>query len=91
MAIYQLRIYEVFDHNKQAFHDRFRDHALRIMKSHGFEFLSIWETEHDGRTEAAYLLKWDDQHAMDAAWEVFRANEEWSEIKRVTAAEHAIW
>jgi hypothetical protein len=31
--VHQLRIYEIFDHNKQAFHDRFRDHAMRIMKS----------------------------------------------------------
>ena len=25
--IHQLRIYEIFEHNKAAFHDRFRDHA----------------------------------------------------------------
>src|SRR6266571_7177794 len=27
--IHQLRIYEIFDQNKQAFHERFRDHAWR--------------------------------------------------------------
>jgi hypothetical protein len=30
-VVHQLRIYEIFDHNKQAFHDRFRNHAMRIM------------------------------------------------------------
>jgi hypothetical protein len=30
-VIHQLRIYEIFDANKKAFHDRFRDHAMRIM------------------------------------------------------------
>ena len=29
--IHQLRIYEIFEHNKAAFHARFRDHATRIM------------------------------------------------------------
>src|SRR5439155_18965891 len=33
--IHQLRVYEIFDQNKQAFHDRFRDHAWRIMRSYG--------------------------------------------------------
>ena len=90
MAIYQLRIYEVFEHNKQPFHARFRDHALRIMRSHGFHFLDIWETESEGRTEAAYLLRWDDEAAMKRAWERFRADEEWTEIKEVTAEQHGV-
>src|SRR5882724_709101 len=30
-VIHELRIYEIFDANKKAFHDRFRDHAMRIM------------------------------------------------------------
>jgi len=42
--IHQLRIYEIFDRNKEAFHDRFRDHALRIMRSYGFYILGMWET-----------------------------------------------
>ena len=29
--IHQLRIYEIFEHNKAAFHQRFRDHAARII------------------------------------------------------------
>ena len=29
--IQQLRIYEIFEKNKAAFHARFRDHAARIM------------------------------------------------------------
>ena len=29
--VHQLRIYEIFESNKSAFHQRFRDHATRIM------------------------------------------------------------
>lgn len=86
--IHQLRIYEIFEHNKAAFHARFRDHAARIMRTYGFKFLAIWETKTEARTEFVYLLEWDDEAAMRAAWERFRADEEWKEIKRVTGAQH---
>src|SRR4029453_8292616 len=42
--IHQLRIYEIFEGNKHAFHDRFRDHAMRIMAKYDFKIVAIWET-----------------------------------------------
>lgn len=86
--IHQLRIYEIFEHNKAAFHERFRDHATRIMKTYGFNILAMWETETDKRTEFVYLLEWTDEIALRAAWARFMADEEWKEIKRVTSAKH---
>lgn len=86
--INQLRIYEIFDGNKVAFHARFRDHAQRIMARHGFRILSMWEATFDGRTEFVYLLQWRDEAEMQAAWAAFMADPEWAEIKRITAAEH---
>lgn len=86
--IHQLRIYEIFEHNKQAFHERFRDHAARIMRKHGFEFVAMWEAKGEQRTEFVYLLAWPDEQAKTAAWVRFMADEEWKEIKRVTGAKH---
>ena len=86
--IYQLRIYELFDHNKAAFHDRFRDHAARIMRSYGFEIVATWEGRMGHRTEFVYLLTWPDEHTMRQAWERFRADQEWDEIKRITRTKH---
>src|SRR5712691_5398542 len=86
--IHQLRIYEIFEHNKQAFHDRFRDHAARIMRKHGFEIVSMWEAKGERRTEFVYLLAWPDEQTKTAAWARFMADEEWKEIKRVTSAKH---
>ena len=86
--INQLRVYEIFENNKAAFHDRFRDHAARIMRRYGFCIVAMWEARGDGRTEFVYLLEWPDEAAMRAAWAAFMADEEWAEIKRVTAAEH---
>ena len=65
----QLRIYEIPRANERVFHDRFRDHALRIMARHGFAVRSIWRSEHEDKVEFVYLLDWPDARAMDAAWE----------------------
>ena len=86
--IHQLRIYEIFEHNKAAFHDRFRDHAARIMKIYGFNILAMWETKTDQRTEFLYLLSWPNETTMRDAWTRFMADEEWKEIKRVTSAKY---
>jgi hypothetical protein len=87
-VIHQLRIYEIFEENKHAFHDRFRDHAIRIMESHGFRFLSIWEAETGERTEFVYLLQWPDEATMKESWAGFMADQEWKDIKKEWAAEH---
>lgn len=86
--IHQLRIYEIFEHNKQAFHRRFHDHAARIMHTYGFKIVAMWEAKTDQRMEFVYLLQWPDEATMREAWAQFRADEEWQQIKQVTSAEH---
>ena len=86
--IHQLRIYEIFERNKAAFHARFREHAMRIMARYGFVFVAMWESKADRRTEFVYLLSWPDVATKEAAWSAFRADDEWKDIKRVTNAEH---
>lgn len=86
--IHQLRIYEIFEHSKTAFHERFRDHAARIMRKYGFDIVAMWETKTDRRTEFVYLLAWPDETDKHTAWARFMADEEWKEIKRLTSAKH---
>ncbi|MBR0753450.1 NIPSNAP family protein [Bradyrhizobium jicamae] len=89
--IQQLRIYEIFEKNKAAFHARFRDHAARIMTGrYGFKFVQMWETRFGDRTEFVYLLDWPDEATKTAQWAAFMADAEWAEIKRVTHAEHGL-
>jgi hypothetical protein len=87
-VVHQLRIYEIFDQNKQAFHARFRDHAMRIMAKYDFKILATWETQHNGRTEFVYLLQWPDRATLTDRWARFMADAEWAAIKKRTAAEH---
>jgi hypothetical protein len=86
--IHQLRIYEIFDANKQAFHDRFRDQAMRIMKKYDFNIVAQWEAKHGARTEFVYLLEWPDEPTMKDRWAKFMADQEWAAIKKETGAKH---
>lgn len=86
--IHQLRIYEIFEDTKLAFHDRFRNHAARLMRQHGFNIVAMWETQNAGRLEFVYLLEWPDEKTKIDAWARFMADAEWTEIKRVTSAAH---
>jgi hypothetical protein len=91
LMIQQLRIYEIFEKNKAAFHGRFRDHAARIMQArYGFKIVAMWETKFGDRTEFVYLLEWPDEATKTAQWAAFMADGEWTEIKRVTHAEHGL-
>ncbi len=86
--IYQLRIYEIFESNKQAFHERFRDHAMRIMRTYGFTIVAQRESKSAHRTEFVYLLRWSSEAVMKAQWAKFMADHEWADIKRESAAKH---
>ena len=83
-VIHQLRIYEIFDSNKKAFHDRFRDHAMRIMAKYDFKIVATWESKKDNRTEFIYLLEWPDKETMTDRWETFLRDQEWIKIKKET-------
>lgn len=87
-TVYQLRIYEIFEHNNTAFHDRFRDHAAPIMARHGFDIAAMWEARGESGPEFVYLLRWPDEAAMAERWAGFMADEEWSRIKDESAARH---
>ncbi len=80
-----MRTYELFDATRDAFHVRFRDHAVRIFERHGFSFVTGWERRRDDRPEFTYVLRWADEATMRRCWESFLADEEWAEIKRRSA------
>jgi hypothetical protein len=86
--LHQLRTYQLFPENKDAFHSRFDEHAWRIMRRYGFEILAFWEAEEDGGPVFVYLLQWPDEATMASAWDAFMGDREWSDIKAATSAEH---
>lgn len=91
--LYELRIYETFNHNKKAFHERFEKHAMRIMKTYGFQVVGCWDEEIGEMQNFTYLLAWKDMNTRQDAWVKFNADEEWSKIKAESAKEHGqlVW
>jgi heme-degrading monooxygenase HmoA len=86
--LHQLRIYEVNPANRDHFHRRFQEHALPIMRRHGFDIVDMWESETDTKLQFVYVLAWPDEATMDRRWKSFLADPEWIEIKRRSSAEH---
>lgn len=86
--VYQLRIYEIFENKKKEFHERFRDHAMRIMKKYNFNIKSIYESKSDKKTEFVYFLEWTNEATMKKAWEDFKTDKEWIEIKKQYTAKY---
>ena len=81
-----MRTYDLFDDTREAFHARFRDHAVRIFARHGFSFVAGWERRDSDRPQFTYVLQWPDEDTMRLCWSAFMADDEWAEIKRRTAA-----
>ena len=86
--IFQLRIYEIFESNKKEFHERFRDHAMRIMKKYNFKIISIYESKSEKKTEFVYFLEWPNEATMKKAWEDFRKDQEWIDVKKQYTAKY---
>ena len=80
--IHQLRIYRINPGLKTEFDARFRDHALRIMRSYDFKVVDMWYSEFEGNTEFVYLLQWTDEATMRTQWAAFMADAEWEDIKK---------
>ena len=87
--IHQLRIYQIFDNTKAAFHARFKEHAMRIMKRYDFKIISMWEARSGEKLEFVYLLEWKDEATMTAKWKAFLADQEWIDIKKRTNSDSA--
>jgi NIPSNAP len=87
-VVHQLRIYELYDETKAAFHERFRDHAERIMGRYDFHIVAMWEARTGDGPEFVYLLEWPDEATMKKRWAEFMADQEWSDIKAETSRIH---
>jgi hypothetical protein len=86
--IHQLRIYTIPQKNREVFHERFRDHAHRIMKKYNFNIVTIWESVTNDKIEFVYLLEWKDKQSMEGIWKNFMADQEWIDIKKQTSSIH---
>lgn len=86
--IYEERVYEIPNQVRKAFHERFEQHAMRIMQKHGFKFVGCWDEVIGDMQNFVYILSWDDMNSRQSAWTAFNADEEWTRIKKESAEQH---
>ncbi len=86
--IYEERVYEIPNQVRKAFHERFEQHAMRIMKNYGFEVVGAWDEVIGDMQNFVYILAWSDMGARQEAWAKFNSDAEWSQIKIDSAKEH---
>jgi heme-degrading monooxygenase HmoA len=85
--VYQLRIYQIDPKKRDIFHKRFQRHAMRIMKTYGFDIKAMWESKTEEKLEFIYLLKWPDLSILESQWKKFMADKEWIDIKKQTVTD----
>lgn len=78
-AIYQLREYKLQSQHKDVFVSNFKNHTMPIMRKYGFNILSTWTNNN----EFHYLLKWDNENAMQNQWAQFKSDKEWLRQKEI--------
>ena len=86
--IYELRRYELQQHNKKAFYERFEKQLMPLLPKYGFKLVGAWDTVIGDVPETTYILGWSDLNTMQKAWADLNADKEWLHIKKVTFEEH---
>jgi len=91
--IYEIRTYELLNHTRKAFHDRFRVHVIRLFQKHGIELVGAWETEIGDLQNFVYIIKYNDFADRESKWNAFNSDAEWTKIKADTQKKHGqiVW
>jgi hypothetical protein len=86
--IYELRTYEIPNNVRNAFHERFEQHALPLMKQHGITVIGCWDEVIGEMQNFCYIIQWKNLADREATWPKFNNDADWSRIKKESAAKH---
>lgn len=80
---YEMRVYTANPGKMEALHQRFRDHANRLLAKHGMEVVGHWTVEsgEGAGTTMVFILAYPSKEAREKAWEAFKADPEWQKAK----------
>jgi len=85
--VFEMRTYTCFPGKLEALKTRFRDHTIRIFKTHGMESIGYWIPQDERKdTTLIYIIAHKSREQADQNWKDFRNDPEW---KKVSAASEA--
>lgn len=82
-AVYELRVYHVFEGKLDDLLRRFRDHTMQLFEKHGIKNVAYWTPTDDplkGKT-LIYILAHPSREAATANWKTFREDPDWISVR----------
>lgn len=81
--IYEYRIYEAMPGRLPDLQARFRDHTLRIFKKNGLKTIGFFTSDIGGYSnQLIYILEFESLAHLERAWDKFRNDPEWKNVKK---------
>ena len=82
-AVYELRVYHVYEGKLDDLLKRFRDHTTRLFEKHGIKNLAYWTPLDDplkGKT-LFYIVAHPSRDAATSNWKAFGDDPEWQKVR----------
>ena len=82
-AVYELRVYHVYEGKLDDILRRFREHTMKLFEKHGMKNVAYWVPLDDplkGKT-LIYILEHPSREAATANWQAFRDDPEWQSVR----------
>jgi hypothetical protein len=82
-AVYELRIYHVYEGKLDDVLRRFREHTTKLFEKHGMKNVAYWTPTDEplkGKT-LVYILAHPSREAATANWQAFRDDPEWQSVR----------
>jgi hypothetical protein len=84
---FELRTYTAAPGKLDALHARFRDHTTALFRKHGMTVVGYWvpkDKDKGAENTLVYMLSYPDCPAREKAWEAFRADPEWVQVREAS-------
>lgn len=76
----ELRTYHAAPGKLDALLDRFRDHTLKLFKTHNIRSIGYWVPVDNNDNLLVFLLAYPDEEAREASWKAFAEDPEWKKV-----------
>jgi hypothetical protein len=83
---YEIRTYYAHDGKLDALHNRFRDHAVRLLEKHGIVNVGYWVPVENRERKLIFILAYPSRETRDKLWQSFLADPEWQQAFKASEA-----
>jgi hypothetical protein len=81
---YELRTYHANEGQLEALHQRFRDHAVRLLEKHGIINIGYWVPVENPERKLYFILAYPSREAREKMWQAFINDPEWQKAFRAS-------